>query len=226
MKNQIDGSLCKTRNRKLTKKKCTSFSRAKCANGFDEMTLEKLQVDLKQNMKKISKNFDLLPKWIEINRELVPDFIVVDPKKSPVWEITVRFRASRKFSSSNLFFFQGAEFSRSKQHTANGISIRFPRLTKFRNDKTWKQATSLSYLNELFEKSKPERKTDEQLDEEEENEENFVSSDMSLFCTERQKSLSVFIAKSFISTIESVCHGKIFERNSTLVEFRISYYFY
>jgi len=40
-------------------------------------------------MIKISKNPNQIPKWFNINRELVPDFIVIDPKKSPVWEITV-----------------------------------------------------------------------------------------------------------------------------------------
>ncbi len=40
-------------------------------------------------MIKISKNSNQIPKWFNINRELVPDFIVIDPKKSPVWEITV-----------------------------------------------------------------------------------------------------------------------------------------
>jgi len=46
----------------------------------------------------------------------------------PVWEIS------------------GAEFSQAEVHTANGISIRFPRVTKIRNDKDWKTATSLSEL--------------------------------------------------------------------------------
>lgn len=40
-------------------------------------------------MIKISKNPNQIPKWFGINRELIPDFIVIDPKKSPVWEITV-----------------------------------------------------------------------------------------------------------------------------------------
>jgi len=68
--------------------------------------------------------------------------------------------------------FQGAEFSKSKQHTANGISIRFPRLTKVREDKTWKEATDLNYLTELFEKSKPLKL--ENNDDDDEDEENLV----------------------------------------------------
>jgi ATP-dependent DNA ligase len=46
----------------------------------------------------------------------------------PVWEIT------------------GAEFTQHDVHTAAGISIRFPRVTKIRDDKTWNTATSLPEL--------------------------------------------------------------------------------
>ena len=51
-----------------------------------------------------------------------------DPKKSPVWEIT------------------GNEFTKSDIHTAGGISVRFPRITRMRDDKTWETATSLKEL--------------------------------------------------------------------------------
>lgn len=47
---------------------------------------------------------------------------------APVWEIT------------------GAEFSKSEMHTADGISIRFPRMTRIRDDKDWKTATNLHQL--------------------------------------------------------------------------------
>ncbi|CAF2436502.1 unnamed protein product [Rotaria sp. Silwood2] len=117
------------------------YTVAKCGNGFDDATLEKLQNDLKPNMTKISKNPNQIPKWLNVNRDLIPDFIVTDPKQSPVWEIT---------------------------HTANGISIRFPRVTKVRDDKTWKEATNFDYLTELFEKSKPSKKENDE-DEDEEN---------------------------------------------------------
>ena len=40
----------------------------------------------------------------------------------------------------------GAEFSKAEIHTAAGISIRFPRCTKMRDDKSWKEATSLGRL--------------------------------------------------------------------------------
>lgn len=40
----------------------------------------------------------------------------------------------------------GAEFSKSEMHTADGISIRFPRMTRIRDDKDWKSATNLHQL--------------------------------------------------------------------------------
>lgn len=49
-------------------------------------------------------------------------------QQAPVWEIT------------------GAEFSKSEMHTADGISIRFPRMTRIRDDKDWKSATNLHQL--------------------------------------------------------------------------------
>ena len=69
--------------------------------------------------------------WLSVHKTLVPDFVVSDPKSAPVWEIT------------------GAEFSKSTTHTADGISIRFPRVTKIRNDKDWKTATNLQELKKL-----------------------------------------------------------------------------
>ena len=58
-------------------------------------------------MNKISGDYDRAPLWLNVNRQMVPDFIAKDPKASPVWEIT------------------GAEFSKAELHTAAGISIRF-----------------------------------------------------------------------------------------------------
>jgi len=46
----------------------------------------------------------------------------------PVWEIV------------------GPEFTKSDKHTANGISIRFPRMVGIRDDKTWESATTLNEL--------------------------------------------------------------------------------
>lgn len=53
-------------------------------------------------------------------------------QEAPVWEIT------------------GAEFSKSEMHTADGISIRFPRMTRIRDDKDWKSATNLHQLKVAF----------------------------------------------------------------------------
>jgi len=106
----------------------------KVGNGFDDKTLAKLQKQI--DMTEIKKNLNKVPEWLVVSKTLVPDFVVKNPKNSPVWELT------------------GAEFSKSDTHTADGISIRFPRVTKIRDDKSWKEATSLKQLKELFKTSK------------------------------------------------------------------------
>jgi len=108
----------------------------KVGNGHDDKTLEKINKNLKTV--KISKDWQKVPTWLHVNRQYVPDVVVANPQTAPVWEI------------------RGTEFSKSDAHTAAGISIRFPRVTKIRNDKTWKEATSLQRLKVLFEKSKEE----------------------------------------------------------------------
>uniref|UniRef100_F6Z344 DNA ligase n=1 Tax=Equus caballus TaxID=9796 RepID=F6Z344_HORSE len=106
----------------------------KCSGGHDDATLARLQKEL--DMVKISKDPSKIPSWLKINKIYYPDFIVPDPKKAAVWEIT------------------GAEFSKSEAHTADGISIRFPRCTRIREDKDWKSATNLPQLKELYQLSK------------------------------------------------------------------------
>ncbi len=98
----------------------------KVGNGFDDKTLDRLQKEL--DMIEIHKNPTKVPEWLDVHRTLVPDFVIKNPKKAPVWEVT------------------GAEFSSSDVHTADGISIRFPRVTRIRDDKSWKEATDLEHL--------------------------------------------------------------------------------
>ncbi|KAE8575918.1 hypothetical protein XENTR_v10003986 [Xenopus tropicalis] len=106
----------------------------KCSSGYDDATLQRLQKEL--NMVKISKDPSKIPSWLKINKNYFPDFIIHDPKKAPIWEIT------------------GAEYSKAEAHTAAGLSIRFPRCTRFRDDKDWKTATTLQQLKELYRLSK------------------------------------------------------------------------
>ncbi|CAJ0607887.1 unnamed protein product [Cylicocyclus nassatus] len=108
----------------------------KCGNGHTDDALDAINKKMKDKMTRIDRDFDRLPKWLRCSRSLVPDFVVKDPKEAPVWEIT------------------GAEFSKSENHTAGGISIRFPRVTRIRDDKDWESATSLAELKKLFETSK------------------------------------------------------------------------
>ncbi|KAK0171037.1 hypothetical protein PV328_008803 [Microctonus aethiopoides] len=105
----------------------------KVHSGHDDATLDKLQKELE--MIKIGKDPNLVPNWLKVNKPMVPDFISADPKKSPVWEIT------------------GAEFTNQGVHTADSISIRFPRVTRIRSDKNWSTATSLKELKKLFQTS-------------------------------------------------------------------------
>ncbi|KAJ8348561.1 hypothetical protein SKAU_G00271500 [Synaphobranchus kaupii] len=114
-----------------SKKWCTV---TKCSGGYDDATLARLQDEL--DVIKISKEPSKIPSWLNIIKNYYPDFIIRDPEKAPVWEIT------------------GAEFSKSEMHTADGISIRFPRCTRIRDDKDWKTATTLPQLKDLYRVSK------------------------------------------------------------------------
>lgn len=107
----------------------------KVHTGHDDSTLEKLQKELV--MEKISQDASKVPRWLNCTKTMIPDFVAKDPKQQPVWEIT------------------GAEFTQQHEvHTANGISIRFPRVTRIRDDKTWETATNLQELQHLFKTSK------------------------------------------------------------------------
>ena len=48
----------------------------------------------------------------------------------------------------------GNEFTKSDIHTAAGISVRFPRITRMRDDKNWQTATSMKELQDLYKASK------------------------------------------------------------------------
>ncbi|XP_054263883.1 DNA ligase 3 isoform X2 [Macrosteles quadrilineatus] len=114
-----------------TRKFCTV---TKVHTGHDDKTLERLQTEL--DMVKISKDASKVPSWLNCTKTMVPDFVARDPKAQPVWEIT------------------GAEFTKHDVHTASGISVRFPRVTRIRSDKDWETATSLPELQELYKTSK------------------------------------------------------------------------
>ncbi|KOX79317.1 DNA ligase 3 [Melipona quadrifasciata] len=105
----------------------------KVHTGHDDATLAMLQDQL--DMVKIGKDPSKVPFWLRANKPMIPDFVARDPKKQPVWEIT------------------GAEFTNQGVHTADGISIRFPRVTRIRHDKDWSTATSLNSLRRLFKRS-------------------------------------------------------------------------
>ncbi|XP_046967345.1 DNA ligase 3 [Vanessa cardui] len=115
----------------------------KVHTGHDDNTLERLQKELNPLMVKISQEYTKVPSWLDCNKGMVPDFVAVDPKKQPVWEIT------------------GTELTKANLHTADGISVRFPRVTRIRDDKNWESATNLEELKHLYKTSK--EKTDVSL---------------------------------------------------------------
>ncbi|XP_026318532.1 DNA ligase 3 [Hyposmocoma kahamanoa] len=115
----------------------------KVHTGHDDCTLERLQKELEPLMVKISQEYNKIPSWFDCNRGMVPDFVASDPKRMPVWEIT------------------GTELTKANIHTADGISVRFPRITRIRNDKDWQTATNLQELVNLYKTSK--EKTDVSL---------------------------------------------------------------
>ncbi|KAH9631095.1 hypothetical protein HF086_000138 [Spodoptera exigua] len=115
----------------------------KVHTGHDDKTLERLQKELEPLMVKISQDTNKVPSWLDCNNGMVPDFVAADPKKQPVWEIT------------------GTELTKAKLHTADGISVRFPRVTRIRDDKDWKTATNLEELKNQYKSSK--EKTDVSL---------------------------------------------------------------
>ncbi|XP_055381243.1 DNA ligase 3 [Condylostylus longicornis] len=106
----------------------------KVHSGLDDSTMESLQNELNTLLERC--NTKSLPKWLNVSKQLIPDFIAKNPFDMPVWEIT------------------GAEFTKSEVHTANGISIRFPRITKIRDDKSPKEATNVQELHVLYENSR------------------------------------------------------------------------
>ncbi|CAG9579688.1 unnamed protein product [Danaus chrysippus] len=115
----------------------------KVHTGHDDSTLERLQKELSPLMVKISQDSNKVPNWLDCKKGMIPDFVAVDPKKQPVWEIT------------------GTELTKANLHTADGISVRFPRVTRIRDDKNWETATNLEELKHLYKTSK--EKTDVSL---------------------------------------------------------------
>lgn len=106
----------------------------KVHSGLDDAENEKVHEELINLMERADPN--KVPTWLLCKKALVPDYLAKVPNKMPVWEIT------------------GAEFTNSEAHTAAGISIRFPRITKIRVDKSGDHANDLEYLQKLFDASK------------------------------------------------------------------------
>ncbi|KAH8391648.1 hypothetical protein KR200_008180 [Drosophila serrata] len=106
----------------------------KVHSGLDDATNEEVHDSLIKLTDRADAN--RTPSWLLCKKALVPDVLAKDPQQMPVWEIT------------------GAEFTKAEAHTASGISIRFPRITRRRSDKSANEANDLAHLEDLFDASK------------------------------------------------------------------------
>ncbi|KAH8311722.1 hypothetical protein KR044_007674 [Drosophila immigrans] len=106
----------------------------KVHSGLDDATNDEIHASLMRLTDRADAN--KIPTWLHCKKALVPDVLAKTPEQMPVWEIT------------------GAEFTQSEAHTAGGISIRFPRITRLRSDKTAKEANDLEHLEQLYAASK------------------------------------------------------------------------
>eukprot|EP00744_Colponema_vietnamica_P006531 GILI01009476.1.p1 GENE.GILI01009476.1~~GILI01009476.1.p1 ORF type:complete len:1293 (+),score=228.10 GILI01009476.1:302-3880(+) len=105
----------------------------KVGNGHDDTTLAKLNTYFKNSGRMSPGGPGVAPpQWIDVNTAHFPDVYINPSTKADVWEISA------------------AEFSSTKTHTANGVSMRFPRVTKIRDDKDLNSATSLQELLALM----------------------------------------------------------------------------
>jgi DNA ligase-3 len=102
----------------------------KVHSGLTYSGLEKLNLKLKDLIQKFESSQDY--SWLKIDKTLYPTFIAIDPWKMPVLEV----RANA--------------FTKSDVHTAAGISMRFPRIVKIREDKDAIDSNSLDEIINLF----------------------------------------------------------------------------
>ena len=109
------------------------LSVAKVANGLDDGALDRLDRTLKPRMVETRGSAAAVPRWLGLGKLDVPHFVMADTADAPVWEI------------------RAAELTDSTGTAASGagISMRFPRLERVRDDKQPVDATSLAQLKSL-----------------------------------------------------------------------------
>jgi DNA ligase-3 len=104
---------------------------AKVGNGMTDEDTRRLNATLP--MRRV-RGADDVPSWLDVCTPLRPDFVIADPWAAPVWEVT------------------SCEMTKSAVHTA-GVSLRFPRLTRERSDKTPREAPTVDELARLIDAS-------------------------------------------------------------------------
>lgn len=141
----------------------------KVHSGLDDATNNEIHEELIKLTERADPN--KIPGWFLCKKALIPDVLAKEPKKMPVWEIT------------------GAEFTHSEAHTASGISIRFPRITRLRSDKSAENANDLEHLEQLYASSKQSVNVDLLLETETNESENQVKQEKKK-ALKRQKGVS------------------------------------
>ena len=67
----------------------------------DDATLEKYSNKMISTGRKIKGDYSAVPSWLHVNKGIVPDFLVADPKHSDVWEITGNIQLFLKLQGSS-----------------------------------------------------------------------------------------------------------------------------
>lgn len=92
-----------------------------------------IQLD-EDSLLKISGDIDKLPDWLRCESCMVPEYVVNDPKTQSVWTVS------------------GIELICDSEHSANKISLLYPKLTEVQAEKNWEQADNLVTLQKRYDK--------------------------------------------------------------------------
>lgn len=74
-------------------------------NGHDDATLKELQAFFKPRMVKVDRDYTKAPDWLDISRTVVPDFLIKDPKKHPLFLFDFLFSFISIFYIFRYFYY-------------------------------------------------------------------------------------------------------------------------
>ncbi|QWO71564.1 DNA ligase 3 [Orgyia pseudotsugata single capsid nuclopolyhedrovirus] len=100
----------------------------KVHSGLNDADFDRLHKEFKLIMTQTNR----LPDWLVCNRTVIPDYVAINPTLMPVWQII------------------GAQLTKSDYHCADGVSVRFPRVAKIREDKDWRSANTFQQIKQIY----------------------------------------------------------------------------